>query len=186
MRSFRCCGSKLFVAAVIAVSVAKSWRTSGPRIVATSSSSEPGSGEVAAGTAREHVLERYLALDTLAAAVFQTGMAIAIGGVTIGLTIASRYREIVLLGSIFPLCASVLAVTAMVNADDALPDLERLAKKRREVSIATGILIGGVSLVLALFLLLLALTEGSRLLVLLHIVTAQHASKHPDALNAAQ
>lgn len=129
----------------------------------------------------EHVLERFVALDTLASAVFQTGMAVSIAGVTLGLTIASRYREIILVGSLFPLCAGLLAAMAMVNVDDSLPDLEHLTKKRREVTTATMVLIGGVSLVLVVFLALLALTEGSRLLVLLHIVTVQHANAHPGA-----
>lgn len=126
-----------------------------------------------------------MALDTLASAVFQTGMAVALGGLTIGLTVASRYREIILVGSLFPLCAGVLAVMAMVNVDDAAPDLERLTKKRREVTVATMVLIGGVSLVLVGFLALLALTDGSRLLVLLHIVTARHANAHPEGVHAA-
>jgi hypothetical protein len=134
----------------------------------------------------ERVFERFIALDTLASAVFQTGMAVAIAGVTIGLTIASRYREIILVGSLFPLCAGILAVMAMVNVDDSLPDLERLTKKRREVTVATMILILSVSVILLGFVALLALTEGSRLLVLLHIVTVQHANGHPEGLHAAQ
>ncbi len=179
MQSFRRYGGRLIVAGVIAVSAAKSWRASGPKLAAIEPSPhEPGAAEVAAGV-KERVLERYLALDTLASAVFQTGMAVAIAGVTLGLTIASRYREVILVGSIFPLCAGILAVMAMVNVDDALPDLEQLAKKRREVTVAAALLIVGVGLVLVLFLVLLAVTEGGRLLVLLHIVTAQHANKHP-------
>ncbi len=133
----------------------------------------------------EHILERFIALDTLASAVFQTGVTVFIGGVTIGLTIASRYREIIIVGSVIPLCAGILAVMAMVNVDDSVPDLERLAKKRSEVTVAAMVLIGGVMLVLAGFVALLALTEGSRLLALLHIGTVQHANAHPQGLHAA-
>ncbi|MGO9763613.1 MAG: hypothetical protein ACLP1Q_20365 [Solirubrobacteraceae bacterium] len=186
MHSLRRWGNRLIVAGVIMVGIAESWRTPGTKLAAMPSPNDPGAEEATARAEKEHVLERYIALDTLASAVFQTGMAVAIAGVTIGLTIASRYREIILGGSLLPLAAAILAVSAMVSEDDAAPDPKRLGKKRREVTLATGILIGGVSLILLVFCLLLVLTEGARLLVLLHIVTVPHANNHAGGVHATQ
>jgi amino acid transporter len=114
----------------------------------------------------ERILESYRALDALAAAVFQTGMTVFIGGVTIGLTVAKRYSELVIAGSFLSLVAAIFAALAMISTRDKPPDAGSLKDKDVAVRWATGILVLGILSVVIVFLLLLAITDAGSLLSL--------------------
>jgi hypothetical protein len=87
------------------------------------------------------ILESYRALDALASAVLQTGVTVFIGGVTIGLAIAQRWRAVVIVGSFLPLLAGYLAAMAMIDPRDDPPNADRLAEKRGDVTKAALLLI---------------------------------------------
>jgi hypothetical protein len=77
----------------------------------------------------------------LASAVLQTGVTVFIGGVTIGLAIAQRWRAVVIVGSFLPLLAGYLAAMAMIDPRDDPPNADRLAEKRGDVTKAALLLI---------------------------------------------
>jgi hypothetical protein len=87
------------------------------------------------------ILESYRALDALASAVLQTGVTVFIGGVTIGLAVADRWRAVVIVGSFLPLLAGYLAAMAMIDPYDDPPGAGRLAEKRGDVTKAALLLI---------------------------------------------
>jgi hypothetical protein len=119
-------------------------------------------------TREARILESYRALDTLAAAVFQTGFTVSIAGVTIGLTVASRYSELVVVGGFISFFAAILAVLAMmIDFGGKAPDIDRFAEKKDLVKWATGSLVFGLLAVVIIFLILLASTEASGLVSLL-------------------
>lgn len=93
------------------------------------------------------VVESYRALDALASAVFQTGVTVFVGGVTIGLAVAVRLRGIVIVGSFLPLLAGYWAAMAMLDPWDDPPTADRLAEKKADVAKATLLLLSSILLV---------------------------------------
>jgi hypothetical protein len=90
-------------------------------------------------------LERYRALDTLAATVFQIGVAAFIGGVAVGLSVKSSfYRGVIIALGIFPLVCGSLAGLAMVDDGDDHPTTDSLTEKRLTVNHCAVLLVASV------------------------------------------
>jgi hypothetical protein len=111
----------------------------------------------------ERALERYRALDPLASMVFQTGLALFVGGVAIALTVHSiPYRITIGTMGIPPFCSACTAGMAMLelaNADPETPTFHDLRRKRLSVESSGFWLVMGILLDLIAILLLLALTN---------------------------
>jgi hypothetical protein len=95
-------------------------------------------------------LAQYRALDTLAATVFQTGLAVFIGGIAAGLTIHSiLYRSIVIAASIPPFSCGCVAGYAMVDLVNEPLTVAKLAKKRNSVNTSALFLVISIAITLA-------------------------------------
>jgi len=108
-------------------------------------------------------LERYRALDTLAAALFQTGLAVFVGGVAIAFTVHSlTYRIILICASIPPFCAGCTAGFAMLDIaheDPESPTFYDLRAKRSSVESSGFWQISSILVALALLVFVLAITN---------------------------
>lgn len=105
------------------------------------------------------ILERYRALDALATAMFQAGVAVGIAGVTIGLTIVPRYGGVIITGGVLSLMLGLLAALPMIDFDESPPDAKRLRKKTTEVNGAALGLTFVILIAVVAFLILLAATS---------------------------
>jgi len=108
----------------------------------------------------DEALERYRALDTLAATVFQIGVTAFFGGVAVGLAVPSLpYRGIIIAGSVLPLSCGCIAGLAMVDESDATPTFDRLAEKRTSINRTAVFLVASICGVLAIIGMLLGFTS---------------------------
>lgn len=111
----------------------------------------------------ECALERYRALDALASTVFQTGLALFVGGVAIALTVHSLpYRITIGTMSVPPFCSACTAGMAMLELDHADPEqptFHDLRRKRLSVESSGFWLVLSILFTLAAIVLVLALTN---------------------------
>jgi len=108
-------------------------------------------------------LERYRALDMLAATVLQTGLAAFVGGVVIALTVHSiPFRITIGLMSVFPFfcaCNAGLTMLEIDHEDPEYPTFQDLRKKRSSVESSAFWLVCSILFALIAILIVLALTN---------------------------
>jgi hypothetical protein len=111
----------------------------------------------------ERALERYRALDTLASMIFQTGLALFVGGVAIALTVHSLpYRITIGTMSVppfFSACTAGMAMLELDHDDPEQPTFHDLRRKRLSVESSGFWLVLSILFALAAILLVLALTN---------------------------
>lgn len=106
----------------------------------------------------ERVLEDYRALDALASLLCQVGIALAIGGITIGIIATFRHHYLAAAWGVLPLSAGCIAGLEMVDPSGKPPTAKDLEKKRRSLQNAAAILMLSVGVAACVLIFFLAIS----------------------------